>query len=481
MSKKTAVLPFLFSIFLSGLSVLLCFKITGWKGLLVSAILWVLAGTLLLTGDFFVANSVLGSYSFRLILLLSLAVALSTFALKRYETALGLPQARIVALEGRMIYDSSFSSSGKGLVRISVQKCWDSYGNCSTAKGLVTAVGDEKALASCALTVRLEGNFSEDLFIYNSFQVIRRSRVNNFREYLIERLESRLYGSSDASGAAGPDEPALLSSLLLLGRAEDYDFPLKDLAQDCGCSHVLALSGMHLSVLASLCTIFGKSKWAKALSFLVISAFVFVAGPRPSLIRAAIMYCLGKRFNVKQRVVLAFLLQCLLLPFTMLDLGCCYGYVAVFAIVFLWELLRTPVAQLVRSSWVSPLFLSISVLLLCAPVQLLQSGTWCPVSILVSPLASLLITFSMLIGMFILSFGRLQFLVWLNNLVYTALTKLFTTFGKFPKAGWRGYVIMVALVVALEIFCLFYRKRQKAKVKEYHFTVKFDLNLEELD
>ena len=473
MNRKTVLLLLLPSVLLSGLSVLLYLKVTGWKGLLVSAGLLVLAGTLLLSSKLFF----LKTYPLKLVLILALAIFLSVIALDRYSTAFGLPQKRIVALEGRMIYDSSFSSSGKSLVRISIQRCWDNCGNCATAKGLVTAVGSEKAVVSCGIKVRLEGEFSEELFICDSFQVLKRSWVNNLREALIEKIEKRLYGNSKAQ----PEEPELLSSLLLLGRAEDHEVPLQKLARECGCSHVLALSGMHLSVLASVCAVFGKRRGAKVLSALVITAFVFVAGPRPSLLRAAIMYFLGKQISAKKKVVLAFLIQALLLPFTMLDLGCCYGYVCVFAILFLWELLRTPVSQFTGTKLLSPFFLSVIVLLLCAPVQLLQDGSWRPVAILVSPLASLLITFSMVLGLLLLSFGRLQFLIWLNRLVYNALTKLFTGFANFPKAGWLGYAIMVALVLGLEVFCLLYVKRKRAKVKAYRFIVKFDLNWEELE
>lgn len=268
-----------------------------------------------------------------------------------------------------------------------------------------------------------------------------------------------------------------MSSLLLLGRSEDYNFPLKDAALNCGCAHVLALSGMHLSVLASICAgLFGKRKWAKILSFIVIASFVFIAGPRPSLVRSAIMFFLGTKFSSKQKVVMAFFIQSIFLPFSMLDIGCCYGYVSVFAIIFLWSVIKAPFEIVWGKKLLNSILLSVSVLLLCAPVQLIQDGIWCPVSILVSPIAGLLITFSMGIGLLILSCGRIQFLVWLNRLVYNALTAVFDFFGTFPKAGWLGYAIMVLIVVIVEIVCLIFRKRFKGKVKPYRFIGKFDLN-----
>lgn len=472
MDRKTAFFLVITPLFMSSLSVLLVCVDIGWKGALVFVIVCCPAVTLLLSNVLF---SVGFKYQIKLALIFALGVTFAFALSRRYETALGLPAERVTAIEGRMLYDSSFSGSGRALVRISVQNCRDGCGNWTSAKGIVTAVGNKKAVVTCGLKVRLEGDFNEELFIYDTLQVTERSKVNDFREFLIERIEKRLFGISNGVSES-PDEPALLSSLLLLGRSEDYNFPLKQAALNCGCAHVLALSGMHLSVLASLCAaLFGKRKGAKVLSGIVIAAFVFIAGPRPSLIRSAIMFFLGKRFTAKQKVVMAFFIQSLLLPFSMLDIGCCYGYVSVFAIIYLWSVVKAPLEMVVGKKLVNSILLSVSVLLLCAPVQLIKEGQWCPVAILVSPLAGLLITISMIIGLFMLSFGRLDFLLWLNRLVYEALAKVFEVFGAFPKAGWLGYVIMVAIVLALEIGCLVYRTKGNAKVKRYRFNGRFDL------
>lgn len=459
---------------MSCLSVILSCVDIGWKGILFVFIAVTAAGTLLLSNVIF---SVHFKYELKLILIFALGIFFAFSLSRRYETSFGLSKNRITALEGRMLYDSSFSGSGKGLVRISLQKCRDNCGNWTSAKGIITAVGNEKAIVTSGLKVRLEGKFSEDLFIYDNVQVTERSTINNFREKLIELIENRLYGDFTKGSQKEPDAPALLSSLLLLGRSEDYNFPLKDAALNCGCAHVLALSGMHLSVLASICAgLFGKRKWAKILSFIVIGAFVFIAGPRPSLVRAAIMFFLGTRFNSKQRVVMAFFIQSIILPFSMLDIGCCYGYVSVFAIIFLWDVLKAPFEIVWGKKFFNSVVLSVSVLLLCAPVQLIQDGTWCPVAILASPIAGLLITFSMTIGLLMLSFGKIDFLVRCNSLVYNLLAKIFDFFGTFPKAGWIGYAIMILIVVIVEITCLLYRKRLKGKVKRYRFIGKFDLH-----
>ena len=474
MDRKTAFYFILIPLLMSCLSVLLCLVDIGQKALFTVLVVTPSIITLLLSNVHF---SVSFKYELKLLLIFAFGIFFAFTLCKGYEIFFGLPTNRITAIEGKMLYDSSFSGSGKSLVRISLERCRDNCGNWTSAKGIVTALGDKRAVVTSGIEVRLEGAFSDELFIYDKLLVTERSSINDIREYLIETIEERLYGDSFKEQGE-PDEPALLSSLLLLGRAEDYNFPLAEAARNCGCAHVLALSGMHLSVLASLCsTLFGKRKWARVLTGIVIGIFVFIAGPRPSLVRSAIMFFLGKRFSSKQKIVMAFFIQSLLLPFSMLDLGCCYGYVSVFAIIYLWAVIKAPFEAVCGKKFLNSFFLSVSVLLLCAPVQLLNDGFWCPVALIVSSLASFLVTLSMGIGLLILSFGRLNCLIWLNSLVYNLLSKIFEFFGNVPKAGWFSYGIMVLAVVVLEVVCLLYRKRQKGKIKTYCFAGKFDLEV----
>lgn len=91
--------------------------------------------------------------------------------------------------------------------------------------------------------------------------------------------------------------PAALGEALLLGATDDLTPWEKDSFRQAGASHVLALSGMHLSLLALLLTAMLHRRAPPAAVFvavqLVLGVFCFLAGPIPSLLRAWVMAALG--------------------------------------------------------------------------------------------------------------------------------------------------------------------------------------------
>lgn len=399
------------------------------------------------------------------------AAAFAVFTAARGNPlALALPKDTVCRLEGRLIQDSAFSVSGNYIVKVKVQSCASMHGYTATAHGIATSLGKEKALVSYGTKVRLTGRFSGELFIFDELLVLERSGANDIRENAIQWLEARLFGQVPTDGEPGGAE--LLSTLLLLGRSEDHGFALKDLAQKCGCSHVLALSGMHLGILAAICRVFGKKGKGlvpRLLSFAFVGTFVFIAGPRPSLIRAAIMFCLWF-LPPSRRLCLSFLLQTLLFPTSMADLGCCYGYMAVAAIVFLQGVSYTPIATFIGKRTLSSPWLSATVLLYCAPAQIITTGGWNPIAILISPIAGFLAAASMSIGLLLIVFGRVGLLLGANKLVFGLFERLFSTFSELPPAGWPEYIAMVASMLALNAFALaarhFVSKRTKPLVSD---------------
>ena len=354
---------------------------------------------------------------------------------------LGLPEDRICSVEGRVIYDSSFTQSGNHMMKISLINCSAENGDSSTAEGVLTVIGQEEQIISSGIVVSLRGSFADGMFVYDELQVISRSFFNTFREKAISFLKRRLIlGESD--------EPALLSCRLLLGRADDGSLDMVQKARSCGCAHVLALSGMHLGILVGICTaVFGKGKLGKAVSVLAVAAFVMIAGPRPSLVRAALGCCLFFIDN-RKRMFLVLFIQLLVFPQSFYEVGCCYGYVAVFAIVHLAPYIEAVLFQYI-GQFAKLLSATVAALLFSAPVQMLANGFWCPCAILASPLAGLLAALSMILGLLELAFGKVTVLVRLNGLVYSVMERLFDTFSRWPKATWPGYAIFVAVIILL--------------------------------
>jgi competence protein ComEC len=113
------------------------------------------------------------------------------------------------------------------------------------------------------------------------------SALEQFRTGIRLSLLDRLNGL-DGSG---------LAAALLLGNRENLDGDLARSYRDAGLSHILALSGMHLAFLSALLAFFLKRPLGKkgavlaGLCFIIV--YVFVVGPQPSLLRAALMYGMG--------------------------------------------------------------------------------------------------------------------------------------------------------------------------------------------
>ena len=109
------------------------------------------------------------------------------------------------------------------------------------------------------------------------------------------------------------DAPAALAQALLIGATDDLTPWEKKAFRDAGCSHVLALSGMHLSLLALVLAAALNRRVPPWLAFGatqgILGVFCFLAGPIPSLWRAwAMAFLAGWWVLTKQPVPLRELL-----------------------------------------------------------------------------------------------------------------------------------------------------------------------------
>ena len=371
------------------------------------------------------------------------ATLMTLVTVRSLDVDLSYPVQYIGAVEGTVVCDSSFTSNGNHLMKIALAGCVTETGDRGSASGILAVVGNEERIITAGVRVRLEGEFRDDLFIYREIQVLDRSAVNDLREKLMAVLEDRVLGEDR-------DNASLTSCVLLLGRTENSALEIQEKAGKCGCSHVFALSGMHLGIFAGICMhLFGKKRFARMMSCLAVAAFVFVAGPRASLLRAALWFYLFF-VPVRERTAAVFCLHMLFFPASMCEPGCCYGYLAIFAIVFLAPGVRAVLHQYIgRIS--SLLSASLSVLMLSAPVYIVRSGSWCPASVIASPAAGLLAAASMSVGLLTMIFGRLSILLKVNGFIYTCMDRLFDLLSGLPTLRWAGYAVLLGTILLLFI------------------------------
>lgn len=157
-----------------------------------------------------------------------------------------------------------------------------------------------------------------------------------------------------AWGKAGGMVLALLS-----GSREYLSRETSEAFRDAGLSHILALSGMHLSLFSGMAFFLGKKtfgkRFAPAFELFAIVAFFWFAGKSPSLFRALVCsLCVisGAFFHIKVKSMLnvlafSFLLHIAIFPADMFELGFMLSYGALAGILCL----NGPVARILSRTF----------------------------------------------------------------------------------------------------------------------------------
>jgi competence protein ComEC len=222
------------------------------------------------------------------------------------ELKLGLPQERVRGITGTLLDDPRAFNDGRGMGYLKVSGVSGIGGIRTSARGRVLVFFPAGAIPRLkefgrAAPVYVEGAFiasknngsngfqtGTPLFRAGSvFLLGTAPPVEQFRTGIRMEVLDKFAGSSWGG----------LASALILGVKDDLDSAVSELFKAAGCSHVLALSGMHLAIISALIAFFlkkslGLKPAAWAGSFFIL-LYVYLVGPQPSLVRAAIMYLLG--------------------------------------------------------------------------------------------------------------------------------------------------------------------------------------------
>lgn len=162
-----------------------------------------------------------------------------------------------------------------------------------------------------------------------------RLRLMTFRHMLTEKWRCH--------GLRG-EEYALVSAMSV-GDKSSLDRGMREGYARAGLSHVLALSGMHLSVIYFLLTIFADNKKRRSVAWQLavtggIWAYVFLVGMPSSVVRAALMLTICSLAIITMRgrhignsLLLSAFLMTLVNPRVLFDCGFQLSYVAVASIV----------------------------------------------------------------------------------------------------------------------------------------------------
>ena len=293
-----------------------------------------------------------------------------------------------------------------------------------------------------------------------------RSAILRLRAFLRFYLMRLLSGW----GSAG----ALLLALLSANR-DFLILPVSEAFRNAGLAHVLALSGMHVSLVSlaalQMGSIFGKKSLAVKFSLVSIIFFVWFAGAAPSLNRALgmmILIIIGKSLGLQPPMISVLctmlIFHIAVKPDDALSLGFMLSYGALAGILIfgsaVFDILNGKIPPKILGSFSA----SIGAQTFTAPIVISKIGVLAPVGIIASVIVSPLISAFLILGLaaifisLLFPFAGFIFSYFLNAF-YDLIFFIIRIFALFPlmTADSFFYSLSFAILPFMAgLMCMFY-------------------------
>jgi len=402
----------------------------------------------------------------------------------RSSVDLGLQAERVTAVSGILLEDPRTLQGGSGLGVLKLDSI--------TARGglRATAGGNLTVFFPSATIPRLK-EFGRGCEIYADGVYVEGARGPSFRassvhivtpapplEQFRTSLRMKLLDKFQNRQGGEPIVWGSLASALLLGVRDDLDTDLSGGFRNSGCSHILALSGMHLAILSGVLVFLVRRplgiRWASLLGAVFIVFYVFVAGSQPSLVRAAIMFLIGTfalwgflKTNALSLLGMAFIIQLVFQSQTGISLSFILSYLALFGILTLGETIRSLFRGRLPEVLSGVLSASLGAFIVTSPVVAFFFDSLRPIGILaglvLAPISSLFMVLSLAaLAASFLPFPLWNFLDFVLTWVYRFLEFLVSLAGQAPGLSVSGPAPVLIFTVLLWLLVLFIQKRDKA-------------------
>ncbi len=268
-------------------------------------------------------------------------------------------------------------------------------------------------------------------------------RIDYFRALCRLQFKRLMYSWGLAGG---------LLLALLCGAKEYTSSDISLSFKNAGLSHILALSGMHLSMFSGIAMFFGKKIKRKKLSFIIrvaaIVLFVWFAGLSPSLMRAficSLLTIIAALANVEKPdmlIILAFsfLCQTIIAPQDIYSTAFILSYTALAGILLTNAFFRSLYIKFLPSYFANSLGSSTGAQVFTAPVSLYLFGSFSPVGIIATTVVSPFVTIFIYSGLALIILSLVLPILSVPsgifmNLLYTVVKFLVSFFAKAPV--WR--------------------------------------------
>jgi len=404
-----------------------------------------------------------------------LSIGLFAADLGRNEVNFGIRKENVIAVEAVLLEDPRVISGGSVMAPVSLRRSAGEGGLRVSAKGEMTIFfppqnADRLKQYGRGVVVFAEGSIRSSRHGYslsaNSLHIVKPAPAieqlrTGIRLNLVNRFNDQKWGG--------------LSLALLFGVRDNLDTELTSLYRDAGLSYILALSGMHLAILAAVISFLlkkplGLKGCAIAGAFLIILYCLFV-GPMPSLYRAGLMYILGVITILgalpKQTMSilsLSFLIQIIITPVAGNSLSFILSYVALLGILITGLTLSSLLAGKIPDFILQPLSISIGAFLATAGICSFTFGFIAPVGIIAGLVIVPLTTIFMIgsIIWLVLDFISLSFLLDLPlQFLYRLMEITASLSGNVPGITANPVLVLVLSISVILLIAILEQKRRK--------------------
>ncbi|MCR5436280.1 MAG: ComEC/Rec2 family competence protein [Treponema sp.] len=306
------------------------------------------------------------------------------------------------------------------------------------------AVRSNAALYETGGIYALKGKIKNNTFYVEKcssyfFENTLYGKLSYFRALARLQFKRMMYSWNNAGGFL----------LALLSGSREYTEPeMSQYFKKSGLSHILALSGMHLTLFSGISMFFTKNrkKISYFLRFISVFIFVWFAGLSPSLLRAFIcnmlllisLICNSDNPDMIVILSFSFIIQTIIAPNHLYEIAFILSYLALLSILIFNTMFKKIYVKYLPFYVSTSLASSTSAQILTAPVSLHYFKAFYPIgiisTIIISPLVSIFIYFGLALIILNLIFPFLQTPCgFFMNFLYNIIRFLVMIFSKMPS------------------------------------------------
>jgi len=408
----------------------------------------------------------------------------------RNEINFGIPEENVFAIEGVLLEDPRVISSGSVMASLSLRA---SHGESSgaSAAGITSSLHKLRVSAGGEIIVFFPKesagnlkNFGRGAVVFTEGNLRSTDRGKTFSAKSLHVIKNAPEIEKMRTGIRtnlinhfSEEEWGGLALALLLGVRDNMDTDFAALYRDAGLSYILALSGMHLAIIAALIAFMFKRplglKASAVTGTVLIILYCFLVGPMPSLNRSALMYVLGVAAilgalpkNSMSILSLSFILQLILTPAAGNSLSFILSYLALLGILIIGRDFSSLLKGMIPDFILQPLSMSVGAFLATAGVCSFVFGIIAPVGIIaglaIVPLTTVFMIGSMLY--LVLDYISLSFILeWPLSFIYKLMEITASAAGNVPGISANPLLIL-ALSVLLFAFIVFIERKRQMKI-----------------